>query len=105
MNLDGSPLVDHAQYVRLETDLRRLVEEKSASQLRQYSSLDTRLHTLAGELEKTKTDLVDLHEENGSMIRKETLKFRDEVQTRFGNDLDQRIRKQIELYVKTTSGE
>eukprot|EP00971_Amphidinium_carterae_P296820 5896417-Amphidinium_carterae.1 len=53
MNLDGSPLVDHTQYVQLETDLRQLVEEKSASQLRQYSGLDTRLHTLARELEKT----------------------------------------------------
>eukprot|EP00971_Amphidinium_carterae_P001145 22549-Amphidinium_carterae.1 len=39
------------------------------------------------------------------MFRKETLKFRDEVQARFGNDLDQRIRKQIEQYVRTASGE
>eukprot|EP00971_Amphidinium_carterae_P307297 6106772-Amphidinium_carterae.2 len=104
MNLDGSPLVDHTQYVQLETDLRQLVEEKSASQLRQYSALDTRLHTLARDLEKTKTDLVDRHEENGSMFRKETMKFRDEVQARFGNDLDQRIRRQIEQYVKAASG-
>eukprot|EP00971_Amphidinium_carterae_P061378 1215439-Amphidinium_carterae.1 len=32
------------------------------------------------------------------------MKFRDDIQTRFGNDLDQRIRKQIEQYVTTASG-
>eukprot|EP00971_Amphidinium_carterae_P145313 2879279-Amphidinium_carterae.1 len=32
------------------------------------------------------------------------MKFRDEIQTRCGNDLDQRIRKQIEQYVTTASG-
>eukprot|EP00971_Amphidinium_carterae_P061380 1215440-Amphidinium_carterae.1 len=32
------------------------------------------------------------------------MKFRDDIQTRFGNDLDQRIRKQIEQYVTAASG-
>eukprot|EP00971_Amphidinium_carterae_P061627 1220047-Amphidinium_carterae.1 len=104
MNLDGSPLVDQARYDQLETDLKQLIEERSTSQKRQYSALDTRQHTLARELEKMKTDLVNHHEESGSMIRKETMKFRDDIQTRLGSDLDQRIRKQIEQYVKTASG-
>eukprot|EP00971_Amphidinium_carterae_P237810 4721237-Amphidinium_carterae.1 len=71
MNLDGSPSME---------DLKKLVEEKSASQLRQYSALDTRLHTFARELEKIKSNFADSHEENGTRFRKENMKLRDEVQ-------------------------
>eukprot|EP00971_Amphidinium_carterae_P206214 4092241-Amphidinium_carterae.2 len=104
LNLDGSPLMDQSKYEQLEKDLKQLIEERSVSQIQQYSAVDVRLQTLARELERTKTDLINRQEESGSMFRKETMKFRDEIQTRFGNDLDQRVRKQIEQYVTTASG-
>eukprot|EP00971_Amphidinium_carterae_P139824 2770140-Amphidinium_carterae.1 len=95
LNLDGSPLME---------DVKKFVEEKLAAQLKHFSSLDVRQHTFARELEKVKSDLADSREESGSTFRKENMKLRDDVQARLGTDLDQRIRKHIEQYVKTASG-
>eukprot|EP00971_Amphidinium_carterae_P212446 4216321-Amphidinium_carterae.1 len=55
-------------------------KEACRRKLRQYSALDTRLHTFARELEKIKSNLADSQEENGTTFRKENMKLRDEVQ-------------------------